>query len=326
VICRSIVPATFTTLLLMLSTAHAADTKASCVEANGAAQALRIQGKLGAARSLLVECAAPSCPDLVRNDCAQRFLELERAQPTIVLDVKDARGADVTGVSLTIDGDALPETLQGRAVPVDPGQHELVFTSPGFAPAKRLFVMKEGEKGRRERIILEPASLESPVGSHGADVGPPPPDVSTPAAASPPLAAVEEAGSLNASDSADAKKDSKPDLRRTLAFATGGAGLAGIAAGTVFGLLTFSSVAAQKSDCGPGPYCGNRGQALSDHATAVTDSTISTASFIVGGALFVTGATLFTASSSGRSRSSAGLAVTPSVGTRGAGLSVRAEF
>jgi hypothetical protein len=296
------------------TTAGAAETKEGCVKANGDAQALRIGGKLRAARSLLVECGDPGCPALVRDDCAERLDELERAQPTMVLDVKDASGADVSGVTLTIDGEPLPETLQGRALPVDPGEHELVLTAEGFSPAKRRFILKEGEKGRRERIVLERPAVE-PTPAHS---GTAPPGADLSVADATPAAMVKAPPSTEAPASAG--------THRTLGLIAGGVGLVGIAIGSGFGILTFSAAAAQNNACGAGAGCEGRSLALSDHSRAMTDGAISTGSFVAGGALVAVGAALLLTSWSGKANPSTRLLVTPRVGHGEAGLFLGTEF
>ena len=291
-------------LLLLLvvapaSTARASETKETCVKANGDAQALRLEGKLNLARPLFVQCGDPTCPALVRDDCAQRLDELERVQPTIVLEVKDANGADATGVTLVIDGQARPEMLQGRALRIDPGEHALELTAPGFAPAKRRFVLNEGEKQRQERIVLERLPVE------------PPPPAPIPVSVPPEPASEPTANHPNT---------------RTLGLVVGGVGVVGVAVGSIFGALTFSSVSAQNHDCGPGPGCQDRPSALSDHSKAVTDGAVSTASFIAGGALIAGGAAFFISSFSAKSPSSTGFRLAPSVGPGTAGLLIRGEF
>ena len=102
--------------------AAAADpTKEQCIAANDHAQEFRQAGKLSKAREQLVLCVAQSCPGPVREDCAQRLDEVDKAMPTIVFVVKDASGNDVSGVSVTMDGQPLAAKLTGAAVAVDPG-------------------------------------------------------------------------------------------------------------------------------------------------------------------------------------------------------------
>jgi hypothetical protein len=284
-------------LALPSPAARADINKSQCVDANSSGQSSRLRGKFAAARHDLQLCASSSCPAIVRADCAERMDELERAQPTIVFDVKDGSGADRIGVMVTIDGAPLSDSLDGTALRVDPGEHEFTFTVTGEKPQTRRFVLKEGEKGRRERIVIGSAPET-------------PPPVSVP----PPAAGLSSSLLPPPSRGLGAQK--------ILGLTSGALGVAGVAVGGVFGVLTFAATSAQKSACSSATNCPNPGQAVSDHSTATTDGAVSTATFIVGGALLVTGITLFFTAPHGDSTVSA----QPTVGRDGAGFSLRGKF
>jgi hypothetical protein len=275
------------------STVEAGMTKGQCVKANAEGQTLQLDGNFAAARVQLERCGDPSCPAMVRDDCAQRLNELERAQPTIVFDVKDAAGGDVSQVSVSVDGRALAEKLDGRALRVDPGDHEFTFVVAGKPAVARRLVLKETEKGRRERVVLD---AKGGLGSPGSDAG-----------------EGAEQGGLG--------------TRRVLGLVVGGLGVAAVAVGSVLGVETFSAVSAQKSDCGSGPGCANRAQAQSDHSAAVTDATSSTVSFVAAGALLAGGAWLFFGTRSASPIApSTGLRLMPAVAPGGGSLSVGGVF
>lgn len=105
------------------------------------------------AREQLRTCGDTSCPALIRDDCAKRLDEPERAQPAIVFDAKDGAGRDLSAVHVTVDGRPFAERLDGAALKVDPGEHVFVFTVPDEPPVSQTFVVKEGEKERRERPL-----------------------------------------------------------------------------------------------------------------------------------------------------------------------------
>ena len=93
-------------------------TKDQCIDANGKGQELRREGSFAAARLQLRQCATPSCPAMVRDDCTRRLDELESAQPTILFDVKDATGTDLIDVRVSVDGQPLvlpPERQAGES-------------------------------------------------------------------------------------------------------------------------------------------------------------------------------------------------------------------
>jgi hypothetical protein len=272
-------------------------TKAQCIDANTRAQDLRRDGELSAAREQLRLCTSPVCPGLVRSDCTKRLDELESAQPTILFDVKDGAGHDLTEVTVTMDGHPLADKLDGTALQVDPGEHEFVFRAPGQDPVTDKVLIKESEKARREKVVIGAA---------------PPAAAPPPHTAPPPEASTDSSGT-----------------RRLIGLLAGGAGLAGIAVGSVFGLLTSSAIKTQKNDCSSATNCPNYPDAASAHNTWTTDGAVSTAAFIAGGALLVGGAVLFFTARHPAEQAppaTTGLVVVPSVGPGGGGMLLRGEF
>jgi hypothetical protein len=184
----------------MSATASASPTKQECLAANDKAQDLRNAGKLKDAREQLAVCISQSCPGPVRDDCTQRLTEIATAQPSVVFAVKDGGGNDLSAVSVTVDGQPLVGRLDGSAIDVDPGDHVFRFESGG-AVANKHFVVREGEKGRREAIVVR----------------------ATPAPAGP--VPSEQSGST----------------QRTAGLVVGGVGVAGVVIGSIFGALALSA-------------------------------------------------------------------------------------
>jgi hypothetical protein len=227
-----------------------------CIGANAKAQWLRQAGKLAEAREQLQSCAEASCPAMVRDDCVQRLDELERAQPTIAFDVKDSSGNDVSAVAVTVDGRRLVDRLDGRAVAVDSGEHTFTFTIAGQSPASRTLLLHEGEKGRREHVVL-PA----------------------PAQASRPQVAAEPS-----------PEGPHPSPWRAIGLATAGVGVVGLGVGAALGIVAMN----KKGDagCDSNSVCPTSSSAdtLSDAKSAAN---ASTAFFIVGGVLAASGVSLW---------------------------------
>jgi hypothetical protein len=279
-------------------------TKDQCVDANTQAQSLRRQGRLGDAREKLRVCVDAACPSLVRDDCAERLDELNRAQPTIVVDVKDGDGNDLSAVKLTVDGRMVADRLAGTAIPLDPGAHTFVFESAGWQPLTRRFVLKETEKNRRERVMMVAAVAPVPQRDEQR-----PPAEPTPAAAEPPP--VEHGGALG--------------TRKILALAAGGAGIASVTVGAVLGLGASQAYSDQKRDCASPTECPNHAQALSDHSTMETDGVWSTVAFVAGGALLAGAAWLFFTGGEDAPAPSAAI-VTPTIGQGSGGVVLRGAF
>jgi hypothetical protein len=294
---------TIAALVLAATAGRAAPTKEQCIDANSQAQKLRRESKLAAARQQLVSCSDPSCPTMVRGDCTTRLDEVQKAQPTLVLDVKSRSGDDLTDVKVTVDGEPFPVTLDGTAVAMDPGPHTLTFEAAGFEPVTKSLVLKEAEKDRRERIVLHRVPKVAPEASTtGGD-----------------------AGSLP-----DEPPDPEPShglgTQRLVGVAVGGVGLAGIVVGSVFGLKAASEWSAQQSACGSASSCPDHGGAVTHHSNLTTDATISTWAFIGGGALVASGVLLFLTAPSRYKPPSSGFVILPTAGPRSAALELSARF
>jgi hypothetical protein len=265
-------------------------TKQECVAANDAAQDLRMQHKLHAAREKLLLCAAQGCPGPVREDCAARLAELDKAMPTVVFEVLDAAGNDVSAVRVSVDGQRLADSLDGGAIALDPGEHRLAFDAEGRPAVDKTIVLREGEKDHRVRVVL--ADAGSPEQHHPA---------MTPAASG------AESAPSNGSG------------QRTLGLIVGGAGVAGVIVGGVFGLMAKSTYDQVSQVCRDrtGPCSAADATHGSD---AHGQAGISTGAVIVGGGLLAAGVVVYLTAPR------AGVTLAPSVGTSGAGLRVEASW
>lgn len=197
----------------------------------------------------------------MKSECSRRIDEIKNAIPTLILAARDGAGNDLYDVKVSMDGQPLVATLDGRPVSIDPGEHDFVFEEAGQAPVEKKLVLREGEHDRREIVVI----------------GPPPPVAS----ATPPAHAAP----------------STWNTQRVLGVVGVGLGLVGVGLGTSWGLYALSSQNREKSDCPAASSC-NRPQANEDYTTAHEDATASTVAFAAGGALLAAGAVLwFTAPS-----------------------------
>ena len=171
--CRTLV--SVVALAMCLASAKpvlAAPTKEACIAAFDNAQRARRSGHFRDARAELLTCSQQQCPAIVRADCAGVLRQVEEAQPTIVLKASDAKGNDLTDVTVSLDGEKLATSLDGRAVPVDPGKLSLVFERPPWEPVTVDVVIAEAEKSRIIQATLgPPVPAEAPV---ARDEGPRP--------------------------------------------------------------------------------------------------------------------------------------------------------
>jgi hypothetical protein len=276
-------------------------TKAQCVEANTKSQDLRREGKLAESREQLHRCGDPACPRLIRDDCSKRLDDLDKVQPTLIFDVKDARGADVIDVKVSVDGKPLADHLDGSPLKVDPGAHLFTFEVAGQKSMSDKVLIREGEAGRHESVVFD-------------QLNPPPPG-QAPAQ-----------GGMLPGGSSESAPPSKPGPQRTIGLVVGGVGIAGLAAGIVFWQLGSSAWNSAKQACGGNvSACTDVNSANSDKSTASTDATVSTIAFIAGGALLATGGVLFLTGGHEKA-ASASFVVAPSVGPRSAGLVMSGGF
>jgi hypothetical protein len=282
------------TVALIAPDARAADpTTADCLGASEQAIRLRAEHKLRDARAQLLVCAAATCPADVRGECERHVTDVNGAIPTIVFEVRDAAGAEVTAVRVTMDGALLVERLEGTAISLDPGPHTFAFEVPGQSPVQQVIVLHEGEKERHERISIGGGSTPGPASS--SDTSPTPPPANPPpadAAAAPGGAAPVPAPATDASSSTWS-------AQKTWSVVLGGAGLVGLGVGSAFGLMALSERNDAQSAC-PGSRCATQ-DAANKWSSAGSTGNVSTIAFIVGGA-GVAGAALlwFTAPSPGR--------------------------
>jgi hypothetical protein len=265
--------------------AAAEPTKDQCIDANETAQTLRKTAKLREAEQRLLVCVAPSCPGPVRDDCAQRLTEVRAAIPTIVFAVKDDADQDLTAVTVTMDGAALVDKLDGTALAVDPGEHHFAFEAEGRVKEEKTLLLRESEKDRHERIVLVAAPAASLA---------PAPEGAPLAAESPPP---------------------KGQTQRIAGLAVGGAGGVAVVIGSVLGIVAKSTYDTAFGTCTGGNTKECTPQGVKDDMTAHSQAAVATGFFVAGAALLGGGAALyFTAPKETL------VSVGPAVGDRSAGL------
>jgi len=143
---------------LLAAPAHGDDKadKKECAAAAEKAQRKRNEGKLREARDDLVTCSRAACPAVIRRDCEPWLSDLEGRLPTVVIRAKDGSGRDVVDVRVTIDGAVASESLDGKAIPIDPGVHVFKYERKGSATIEDKIVVREGEKSRGLDVTFDP--------------------------------------------------------------------------------------------------------------------------------------------------------------------------
>ena len=235
--------------LLVGSPARAADpTVSECLAASDASLKSGNEHKLRAERVELLICSSSSCPSDIRKECMRRVDDVNASIPTIVFEVKDPGGIDLSDVKVTMDGEVLAERLDGTALAIDPGLHSFVFEAPNQPSVTKQLVIREAEKDRKESIQLGVAAAGD-------------------TADEPPAA------------SASASGGGMP-AQKVLAIVAAGIGVAGVATGSVFGVMAMQKKDDAEKLC-PDQCADKKGtDAWSDAKQAGTFSTIG---FVVGG-------------------------------------------
>lgn len=196
--------------------------KAACHGSYANTQRLRRQGALAAARDEAIACSRDACSELVRTDCVKWAEEIAASMPTVVFEVRDAKGAETTSVKVSLDGRPWLAKLEGMARAVDPGEHVFRFEIDGTAPREEEVLIREGEKGRKIYVAFAAAAApaRAPL-PHQADPAPP-------------LAPHDDPAGVPG-----------------WAWVTGGAGVALLGASVAFGAVAASASSRLHDDCVP---------------------------------------------------------------------------
>lgn len=223
-------------------------------------------------------------------------------------------------VSVKLDGAPIGKAAWGTAFPVDPGEHVVEVTGPGIRTWSTTVSVA---KSRANATVTVPeeigvASSEKPVSS-----------APLPAASSPPGAG--PTGPTLPSPAEQTAHPARGSTQLVLGLVSGGVGVAGIIAGSFFGLRANAKERDSESHCRPDDptICSAEGVALIDEGK--TAATISTVAFVAGGVALAAGAVLLiTAPRSDPGPTSArrnrAISVLPDVGSSNATLWIRGSF
>ncbi len=186
------------------------------------------------------------------------------------------------GLLVLRDGVALLASDQGRPIPLDPGGHVFEASAPGKQSWKtQVTVPPEGQSVE----VVVPPLLD-------VDQAPAPP-----AGTSEQERPMQPFGNMSPEPAKEARQEISlpPRYQIAGAYVAAAMGVAGIAAGTIFGLRVNSKNEAADSICPSGRGCSL--QEISDFDSTIADAkrerTISFACFGVGGVALVTSAVLY---------------------------------
>jgi hypothetical protein len=212
----------------------------------------------------------------------ERIRALEPRLPRLRIDVPV--DANISGLAIARDELPVNEATWGTPIPVDPGNHVVTATAPGYEPWETQVEAKEGQLAALEvpplRLVRASAAPAGAAGPTGAPSG-------------------------GANDGAPSDTGSG---QRTAAVIVMGVGGASLVAGTIFGIVASSHWSSAQEECSAGEplRCSQTG--LDSIDASETTGLASTIFFVVGGAAAAGGAVLwFTAPTGNTSSASIGL-------------------
>jgi hypothetical protein len=225
-----------------------------------------------------------------QSDAADELVETEKLTPSLRVRVSSA---DVSAVTLRIDGAAVPSRVIGEATPMNPGPHRI----EGVLGTKRTSIEVDLQLREQKELVIDFSQAETV-----AKPNPVPVDAasSTPAPAT----------------SRDAA--APPASLRVLGWATLVSGGAALAFGGVTGVMALS----KRSQLDETPACADDRNCPTQFSGEVdtlnTFRTLSTVGFIAGGVLTATGVTILLTAPRRPDAAQTALWVAPgSVGLRG---------
>jgi hypothetical protein len=220
------------------------------------------------------------------------------------------------GMVVKRDGTVIGDGALGVPIAVDPGEHVIEASAPGFATWRTTVTI--GAAAEKKDVEV-PALDEAPAGAE---------PLPAPTASTEPAPGPAPSASTTVEPPPIAPGSGSSTLR-TLGFVSVGVGLAGIAVGTVFGVLTLGDASDAEGDpslC-PDKRCSQDG--LDKIDAAETKALVSTLGLAVGGAATVAGVVMLVVSGK-RTTPSTGASAVPRVsglaGPRGGGLTLTGSF
>ncbi len=144
--------------VLFMPRSASADAK-QCVQQNNQGAELRDNHHLLAARDAYRACVAETeCPVMVRSECDAALTDIKTAIPTLLVAVRDDRGHDLPGATLSVDGRSVP--IDGSSLEVDPGPHELIANSGVLSSHLQVMAIESDANRRVELTLQAPKPVE----------------------------------------------------------------------------------------------------------------------------------------------------------------------
>lgn len=134
---------------------HAKLDHRACVATYKNARAQQQANHLRAAQELAESCAKPACGAAVRQECSIKYNQLDNDIPSFVPVAVDDNGAPLTDVQVRVDGELLISKLDGRALPLDPGVHEVSFSAANAVTVTEKVMIVQGQHNRAISVAMQ---------------------------------------------------------------------------------------------------------------------------------------------------------------------------
>ena len=132
-----------------------ASAEQRCLASHKKTQELELDKKLVDAEEQAVSCSQSACPVEVREMCVDFLRRIRASQPTAVLVVRGTSGKTFPEARVEIDGKPGRARLDGSAVPLDPGSHQVKYEVDGHEGQVTTFILHEGEKDREIALSVD---------------------------------------------------------------------------------------------------------------------------------------------------------------------------
>lgn len=224
----------------------------------------------------------------------ERIDALGPTLPRIKLRVASATAA-LPKLTVSRNEVEIGRVLWDEAFPVDPGKVTLVARAPG----KKAFTKVIDVPNKPGEIVVDVPALADDGAGGSAGSSP---------------------GREGQGDAGHAAPSEAGSTQRTIAYAVGGAGIVGVAVGSVFGVMSMTNRSKVESECRAPEYKLCSAAGVDAGESAIRNGNVSTVAFIAGGVLLAGGVALYFTAPKGN------VAVTPAIGPGAASLGVSARF